>query len=68
MTINKSQGQSLSTVGLFLRHDMLTHSQLYVAISRIQSWSLKILVAHKEDGECNVTSNCVYKEVFEGLR
>ncbi|XP_052113814.1 uncharacterized protein LOC127739632 [Arachis duranensis] len=33
MTINKSQGQTLSTVGLFLRHPVFCHSQLYVALS-----------------------------------
>ena len=69
MTINKSQGQSLSTVGIFLRRDVFTHGQLYVAISRVRSRSgLKILVSHKGDGQSYVTSNCVYKEVFQGLR
>ncbi|XP_025631658.1 uncharacterized protein [Arachis hypogaea] len=33
MTINKSQGQTLSTVGLFLRHPVFCHGQLYVALS-----------------------------------
>ncbi|XP_028801522.1 uncharacterized protein LOC114756750 [Neltuma alba] len=32
MTINKSQGQSLLNVGLFLPHPVFTHGQLYVAI------------------------------------
>ncbi|XP_041999843.1 uncharacterized protein LOC121749330 [Salvia splendens] len=36
MTINKSQGQSLSHVGLFLRKPVFNHGQLYVAISRVQ--------------------------------
>jgi ATP-dependent DNA helicase PIF1 len=50
MTINKSQGQSLSTVGIFFRRDVFTHGQLYVAISRVRSRSgLKILVSHKDD-------------------
>ena len=69
MTINKSQDQSLSTVGIFLRRDVFTHGQLYVAISRVRSRSgLKILVSHKDDGQSYATYNCVYKEVFQGLR
>ncbi|KAF3653607.1 CHD3-type chromatin-remodeling factor PICKLE [Capsicum annuum] len=33
MTINKSQGQSLCSVGLFLKKPVFTHGQLYVALS-----------------------------------
>ncbi|XP_019261702.1 PREDICTED: ATP-dependent DNA helicase PIF1-like [Nicotiana attenuata] len=45
MTLNKSQGQSLSHVGLFLKKPVFTHGQLYVALSRVtRRKGLKILV------------------------
>ncbi|XP_071739185.1 uncharacterized protein [Rutidosis leptorrhynchoides] len=45
MTINKSQGQSFSQVGLYLPRPVFTHGQLYVAISRVKNKNgLKILI------------------------
>jgi hypothetical protein len=65
MTINKSQGQTLSNVGIYLKKPVFTHGQLYVAASRVTSKNgLKILI-EKEDGTCtNETKNIVYHEVF----
>uniref|UniRef100_A0A0E0C530 ATP-dependent DNA helicase n=1 Tax=Oryza meridionalis TaxID=40149 RepID=A0A0E0C530_9ORYZ len=65
MTINKSQGQTLQRVGVYLKKPVFTHGQLYVAISRVTSRSgLKILIEN-DDGSCGTqTKNIVYSEVL----
>lgn len=68
MTINKSQGQSLSHVGLYLPRSVFSHGQLYVAISRVtQKAGLKILICDHEGHTSNTTTNVVYKEVFRNI-
>ncbi|XP_070004230.1 uncharacterized protein [Nicotiana sylvestris] len=68
MTINKSQGQSLCNVGLFLKKPMFTHGQLYVALSRVTSRKRLKILCYDEDGKVtNEATNVVYKEVFRNL-
>nr|ADB85380.1 putative retrotransposon protein [Phyllostachys edulis] len=68
MTINKSQGQTLQSVGIYLKKPVFTHGQLYVAVSRVTCREgLKILIEN-EDGTCGTkTKNIVYQEILQSL-
>ena len=68
MTINKSQGQTLSNVGIYLKKQVFTHGQLYVAVSRVTNKTgLKILIEN-DDGSCgSKTENIIYKEVLNSI-
>jgi hypothetical protein len=66
MTINKSQGQSVSHVGLDLQTPVFSHGQLYVALSRCTSAS-RIKVLLNANNVNNRTANIVYKEVLIGV-
>ncbi|KAL0741785.1 hypothetical protein Bca4012_083298 [Brassica carinata] len=68
ITINKSQGQSLSNVGFYLPRDVFSHGQLYVAVSRVTSKKrLKILVVDDEGKTKHETKNVVFKEIVQNL-
>ncbi|CAN1794941.1 ATP-dependent DNA helicase PIF1 [Linum perenne] len=66
MTINKSQGQTLEHVGLYLPSPVFSHGQLYVAISRVRSADGVHIVIENDDAlPSNSTRNIVYNEIFE---
>ncbi|XP_028201901.1 uncharacterized protein LOC114386092 [Glycine soja] len=68
MTINKSQGQSLHHIGLYLPHPVFSHGQLYVALSRVKSKDELHILIHENDGNPkNIITNGFYDEVFANL-
>ncbi|GJY94111.1 DNA helicase [Tanacetum coccineum] len=68
MTINKSQGQSLNKIGVYLPEPVFGHGQLYVALSRATSPNgLRILIKQQENEPPNTTKNIVYKEFLSNI-
>ena len=64
-TINKSQGQTLKEVGVWLQSPVFTHGQLYVACSRVGSpVSLNIAIQQQAEQQLDQTDNVVFKQVL----
>jgi len=68
MTINKSQGQLLKVVGVFLKEQFFTHGQLYVALSRVSSkQGLKIITCNAKGNHSIYAKNIMYEDVLRSL-
>ena len=68
MTINKSQGQTLERVGVYLKEPVFTHGQLYVALSRVTNVNAIRVFLDLGENALNLptdqTKNIVYREVL----
>ena len=74
MTINKVQGQTFDSVGIYLPNPVFCHGQLYVWLSRCGvPDGVFVMVAHDrlkhapEEEPITYTYNIVYREIFDGL-
>jgi ATP-dependent DNA helicase PIF1 len=67
MTVNKSQGQTLRKVALYLPQPCFAHGQLYTTLSRVGTWQDIIIMCDESkrlsDGRYR-TSNIVYTEIL----
>ncbi|CAN0899393.1 ATP-dependent DNA helicase PIF1 [Linum grandiflorum] len=71
MTINKSQGQTLEQIGVYLPKPMFAHGLLYVTLSRVRSATgIHMMLNDADHGAPapEMTRNIVYIEIFQDLR
>ncbi len=60
MTINKAQGQTMKTIGIYLPKPVFTHGQLYVILSRTMRVN-DVFVFYLNG---RTTTNVVYTELL----
>lgn len=67
ITINKSQGQTLSKVAVYLPEPCFAHGQLYTALSRVSHPDdIRVMIVPSTNSQShNQTRNIVYTEILE---
>ena len=68
MTINKSQGQTMTKIGIYLSQSVFTDGQLYVAMAKVKSYyGLQFALAPSSGNSLTITSyinNVVFKSAL----
>ena len=65
MTINKAQGQTFGTVGIYLPEPVFSHGQLYVAFSRARSFrDIHLCIKHSYENDKPSTRNIVFRDIL----
>ena len=67
ITSNRSQGQTLTCAGIYLKNDFFGHGQLYVAMSRVgnpKGLSIFKPKLNEKDVLYQYTRNVVFKEIL----
>ncbi len=65
MSINKVQGQSMDTIGIFLPEPVFAPGQLYVAFSRVRTHKmLYVCLGEDDNSKKGITHNIVYHSII----
>ena len=65
MTIIKSHGQSMDTIGVYLPEPVFSHGQLYVAFIRVRTHKmLYVWLGDDDNAKKGVTHNIVYHSII----